>query len=199
MICTLECYNKLLDFYLKNKENIDDFDYVRVLFLIKNIDISIFKNEAIDHIDILKININEMDIFEKYTYNQTETLKLNLYSNGYHVRSLYLQYDEHYIGYCECKPEDNGYYEEFNCCGKHCDYFEPYFSNEYDKTGVEFKVEFRIENYEECMLFNFIRDINPSQLNEYLTNLKIERLKNEIKLHQDRINELNQELEEFNK
>lgn len=40
MICTLECYNKLLDFYLKNKENIDDFDYVRVLFLIKNIDTS---------------------------------------------------------------------------------------------------------------------------------------------------------------
>lgn len=40
----------------------------------------------------------------------------------YYIEFLY---DERHWGYCECTPEDEGYNEEYKCCGNDCDWDAP--------------------------------------------------------------------------
>ena len=38
--------------------------------------------------------------------------------------------NDRYLGYCECKPEDEGYKKDKDCCGYKCDWTAPSFSIE---------------------------------------------------------------------
>lgn len=89
------------------------------------------------HQDKLSNVINDC---EKYDFNfHYEEDKTEGYTNGkitvyfyndcvedvnYHYE-IELLYDERYWGYCECKPEDEGYNEEKQCCGCGCDWIAP--------------------------------------------------------------------------
>lgn len=42
-----------------------------------------------------------------------------------HHYTIQLVYDERYWGYCNCKPEDEGYDPVHNCCGNGCDWSAP--------------------------------------------------------------------------
>jgi len=56
---------------------------------------------------------------------ESEYINNAYYNHCYHIEFLH---DERHWGYCECTPKDEGYNENYRCCGMGCDWNSPAFS-----------------------------------------------------------------------
>lgn len=85
-----------------------------------------------------QIGMYKKDTTEGYTNGDIYIYIIKGYEdfNGYESPTIYENYhyciefliDERFWGYCDCSPEDEGYNEEYGCCGKGCDWVAPKFS-----------------------------------------------------------------------
>lgn len=199
MLCTKECYDKLVDFYFKNikslhERNLSDV-YERVLFLIKNIEYKSIIDIQIEHETISSRNITSIydvaNTYENIVLTCYDLIK-DEYGDEYpnFAMTLILKSEEHYKGFCECSPTDKGYYVEHDCCGIRCDYSEYYFVVNHNNGG-----ELRVENYKEYMFFDFLRELKGKK--SLIEDSKINEIKAKIQNYYTIIDSLNSELEKL--
>ncbi|MEC4565443.1 DUF5320 domain-containing protein [Paenibacillus sp. CMAA1739] len=101
-------------------------------------------------------------------------------------------FDERYWGYCQCKPDDEGYSVKHECCGNDCDWVAPSFhiekciyiggdswdgcENDYWKYEQKYYEE---ENNKNTYLDNYLKEQEKIRLQE------------QLKVIQSRLSELN--------
>lgn len=120
-----------------------------------------------------------------------EEKTLGVYFNSMDYKNEYLlYYDDSFDGYCNCSSDDDGYYEEFSCCGLDCDWSIPKLV---DNNGENLIV--LPNNIKQKDKFDFLLSLknNDFEKKEKLKELNSKKEKLEEKLKE--INELIKEME----
>lgn len=107
----------------------------------------------------------------------------------YYINFLH---DKRHWGYCECSPEDEGYNEEYDCCGNGCDWDAPAFSIEKVERvccGIWDGLAKDYWQYEDK--FNKIQTIKSIKLEQYKKEREKAQILEAIKKLQNKLDNLN--------
>ncbi|QPW61956.1 hypothetical protein [Clostridium botulinum] len=124
---------------------------------------------------------------EKHIEDKESNLWASTYKQDYWY-SIEFKYDTRDWGYCQCEPNDKGYNEEHDCCGKTCDWDAPSFAitKEYDLGTCSWD-GFQRDYWEYEKMFKSKEENKNKRVEDEIK----ERRKQEI---MEQINLLNQEL-----
>ncbi len=125
--------------------------------------------------------------FKSINYYSKGTIRI-LTSKNYYIEFIN---DERYMGYCQCKPEDEGYNEKYKCCGKKCDFIAPAFRL-YEEVDLRYSTWDGLEK--DYWTYKEKFEINEKNKNEEVERFKKEKKKQEI---EDKIMKLQVELMEI--